>query len=245
MDAPEPTAPARQVTFVHGVGGSPLTWEEQVSKLPPGLPARAPWLRGLRPGASGADESFQLADAAADILMTLQLDGIDRAAIVGHDLGAMVALQAALQQPDAVSHLVLVAGRPRPPKSAMRLQRLAVRLMPKRRLAERGVSKERVLEALGTTFDADGDPADVRCPTLVVCGAADRVGLPASRVLAQQIPGARLEIVEGAGHDVMHEQTAVFNALLYDFLGHGTPDDLSALETLDGPATDEHGPADR
>lgn len=245
MDAPEPTAPARQVTFVHGVGGSPLTWEEQVSKLPAGLPARAPWLRGLRPGASGADESFRLADAAADILMTLQLDGFDRAALVGHDLGAMVAVQAALQHPAAVSHLVLVAGRPRPPKSAMRLQRLAVRLMPRRRLADRGVSKERVLDTLGTAFESDGDPADVRCPTLVVCGAADRAGLPASRLLAQQIPGALLEIVDGAGHDVMHEQSAAFNALLYDFLGHGTPDDLSELDTLERPEADEHGQPDR
>lgn len=214
--APEP---ARHVTFLHGLGGSPMSWEEQVAKLPPQLPARAPWLRGLRPG---SQEEFTLADAAADVLMNRQLDGVSTGALVGHALGAMVALQCALDDPQAVSHLVLVAGPARPPKSAMRLQRMALRLVPKRRLAAQGVSKDKLVLALRDDgrFDAQGSVGQVRCPTLVVCGDRDRASLPASRHLAAAVPGARLEIVDRAGHDVMRESTPAFNALLYDFLGH-------------------------
>lgn len=216
MSAPEP---AHHVTFLHGPGGSPLSWEEQVSKLPPALPARAPWLRGLRPGNS---EEFTLADAAADVLMNRQLDGVSTGALVGHSLGAMVALQCALDDPDSVSHLVLIAGQARPPKSAMRLQRLALRFVPKQRLATQGVSKDKLLQALGDGghFDAEGSLHEVRCPTLVVCGARDRTNLPASRQIAAAVPRARLEIIDGAGHDVMREAAPAFNALLYDFLGH-------------------------
>lgn len=211
-------APASHVTFLHGLGGSPLSWEEQVAKLPPELPARAPWLRGLRPGGS---ERFTLADASADVLLNRQLDGVSTGALVGHSLGAMVALQCALDDPESVSHLVLVAGQARPPKSVLSLQRVALRFVPSRRLAAQGVSKDKLLQALadGSHFDAQGSLGQVRCPTLVVCGARDRANLPASRHIAAAVPGSRLEIVEGAGHDVMREATPAFNALLYDFLG--------------------------
>lgn len=84
------------------------------------------------------------------------------------------------------------------------------------------MSKDKLLEALqdGGQFDAQGSLSQVACPTLVVCGARDRVGLPASKLFAAQIPGARLEILEGVGHDVMREAPEKFNALLFDALGH-------------------------
>lgn len=211
--------PARHVTFLHGLGGSPMSWEEQVAELPPQLPARAPWLRGLRPGGS---EEFTLTDATADVLMNRQLDGVSTGALVGHSLGAMVALQCALDDPESVSHLVLIAGQARPPKSAMQLQRMALRFVPRRRLAAQGVSKDRLRQALSNSghFHAQGSLDQVRCPTLVVCGARDRANLPASAHLAAAVPDARLEVVDGAGHDVMREATPACNALLYDFLGY-------------------------
>jgi len=44
--------------------------------------------------------------------------------------------------------------------------------------------------------------ASVRVPTLVIHGDADRlVPLEGGRATAAAIPGARLEIVEGMGHD--------------------------------------------
>lgn len=213
-------APCRHVTFLHGLGGSPLSWEEQVSKLPPDLPAHAPWLRGLRPGGR---EQFTLADAAADVLMARRLDGVSSGALVGHSLGAMVALQCAIDEPESVSHLVLVAAQVRPARSVMALQRAALRLVPARRLAAQGVSKDKLLAALGDAgrFDAQGSLPQVACPTLAVVGTRDRADLPASRLIAAQVPGARLELLDGAGHDVMREAPGALNELLYGFLGHG------------------------
>lgn len=48
--------------------------------------------------------------------------------------------------------------------------------------------------------------AAVRCPTLVVIGALDRMTPPkAGRALAESIQGARTEVVTGAGHMMMSE----------------------------------------
>jgi pimeloyl-ACP methyl ester carboxylesterase len=60
----------------------------------------------------------------------------------------------------------------------------------------------------------------IACPTLIVTGDGDRV-IPAasSDVLHERIPGARLEIVAGAGHLFFLERPEESVRLLEDFLG--------------------------
>lgn len=55
-------------------------------------------------------------------------------------------------------------------------------------------------------------------PVLLVVGEADRLSLGAARRLAQEIPGARLEVVPGAGHVVNLAARERVNELLGDFL---------------------------
>lgn len=57
--------------------------------------------------------------------------------------------------------------------------------------------------------------ARIAAPTLVVVGAEDRITGPAeSQALAAGIPGARLEVVAGAGHLVNQERPSIVNELL-------------------------------
>jgi pimeloyl-ACP methyl ester carboxylesterase len=61
--------------------------------------------------------------------------------------------------------------------------------------------------------------AEVACPTLVVVGDLDLQHMQArGRWLASQIPGAVLEVMEGAAHLPAYEQPAAFAALLRAFL---------------------------
>jgi 3-oxoadipate enol-lactonase len=56
-------------------------------------------------------------------------------------------------------------------------------------------------------------------PTLVLCGAEDRITPPAlSEELAALIPGARLELIDAAGHVANAEQPAAFNVAVDAFL---------------------------
>jgi len=60
--------------------------------------------------------------------------------------------------------------------------------------------------------------ATLRLPALVVVGREDRMALAPSRELAEAIPGARLIVVEGAGHVVNLARPAAFNSAVEQFL---------------------------
>ncbi len=67
-------------------------------------------------------------------------------------------------------------------------------------------------------FDLRSDLAAIPVPTLVVCGTLDRLTPPrASRSMAQRIPDARLELLEGAGHMPMFERAEEVSRLVADF----------------------------
>ena len=60
--------------------------------------------------------------------------------------------------------------------------------------------------------------AAMETPTLVIAGALDDRGRPRAEQVARGIPGARLEIVDNAGHTPHEEQPAAFRRLALDFL---------------------------
>ncbi len=63
------------------------------------------------------------------------------------------------------------------------------------------------------------DTAEIRTPTLVLCGGRDAVTPPAvSRGIAAAVAGSRCVILEGLGHASYVEGPAAFNDALTDFL---------------------------
>lgn len=61
--------------------------------------------------------------------------------------------------------------------------------------------------------------ARIACPTLVITGELDGPTPPADgKLMAERIPGARLEIIPKAGHLSNLEQPEAFNRALLDFL---------------------------
>jgi pimeloyl-ACP methyl ester carboxylesterase len=67
-------------------------------------------------------------------------------------------------------------------------------------------------------LDLTDDLERIALPTLVVCGTADLITPPSeSRRIARRIPGARLELVDGAGHMLMLERSDALDSLIADF----------------------------
>lgn len=73
--------------------------------------------------------------------------------------------------------------------------------------------------AAGLAFDASDRVGSISCPVLVLHGDADAV-VPVERApeLAAAIPGARLEILEGAGHLFFIEEAELTARLVADFI---------------------------
>jgi len=67
--------------------------------------------------------------------------------------------------------------------------------------------------------DTWNDLHHVQAPTLVLTGDEDLLVPPEnSRILAERIPNAQLQVIEGGAHQFLLEQTAAFNGVVLSFL---------------------------
>ncbi|MGE0875365.1 MAG: alpha/beta fold hydrolase [Burkholderiales bacterium] len=231
------------VVFLHGRGGNHLSWYQQVaafrdryrciaidhrefglSREAPDGPGRAAFVEDLR----------QLLDRLE----------IPRACVVGQSMGGFTALGFAYRHPDRTSGLVLAdtSGGLRDERIFAEFRR-SLQSAPADG-ATRAISDEFrrrdpaqafLYEAIGRLtppvrepiegllLSEDGPAAQdlqgFSVPTLVLFGDDDLIApLEIARIVAASIPGARLEIVAGAGHSVYVEKPAEFNRILGEFL---------------------------
>lgn len=214
------------VVCVHGAGGSHLNWPAEIRRLP-GAAVYAPDLPGHgRSAGSGCQTIGEYVSVLVSFLDALNLPD---AVFVGHSMGGAVALEMALSHPERVRGLVLVSSGARLRVAPAILQGIvedfegAVRLIGD---FAYGPDAPEELKRLGQQVMAETSPevmhgdflacdafdvmarlGEIRAPTLVIAGTADRL-TPAkyARFLAQNIPGAQLVPVENAGHMVMLER---------------------------------------
>lgn len=99
---------AGTIVLIHGVGSNASRWEEFTEQTP----LREGWriirldLRGH--GASESREKATLEIHAADLMRVLDDAGIEKAVLVGHSLGAQIAMRAAVLYPDRIQGMVLM-----------------------------------------------------------------------------------------------------------------------------------------
>lgn len=210
-------APRRPLVLLHGIGQSPIAWQEFVSAFGAGRPMHAPWMRGLKPSDA---IGFDLAAAAVDVANQLELQGIRQADLLGVSIGGNVALRLAVERPGLVGRLVLAGALVRPTRGQLRLQKLALRIIPEGKLVDAGVSRRRMLAVFDSlrTLDAVSTLGHVAAPTLVVTGSGDRMGLAAARELVGGLRDARLEVVPGGGSLLNESSPAELAALAHAFL---------------------------
>ena len=99
------------VVLAHGWGASAFAWRETIEALAAaGWRVVAPDLRGHGFSEKPDDPRLYTSAALTDhLLAIMDAAGVERAPLVAHSLGAEAALGAALQAPERVSRLVLIA----------------------------------------------------------------------------------------------------------------------------------------
>lgn len=96
------------VVLIHGLSACLWNWWHNLADLARHFHVIAYDLKGC--GRSGAPRgSYTSASCVAQLIGLLDHRGIHRAALVGHSMGARIALHAAISRPDRVASLVLVA----------------------------------------------------------------------------------------------------------------------------------------
>ncbi len=106
----EPAAPRGALLFVHGLGESGLCFEHLLDR-----PELAPW-RLLVPDLVGYGRTPRdgrarsLAEHAEDLAAWLTRVGVERAVVLGHSMGGVIAVLMAERHPDRVTMVVDVDG---------------------------------------------------------------------------------------------------------------------------------------
>jgi 3-oxoadipate enol-lactonase len=220
-------------------------WAPQLEAIGGTVPVAAPNAPGFGGTALSGDVSAmdRIADVAAEELAGA---GIDRAVVVGLSMGGYAAFSFWRRHRDRVLALVLANTRSGADDDAGRERRraLAARLTddghgflvdsPPPLLSENAPSElwDRVKEiirsqpataiaaaSLGMAERQDSTPdlAGIDVPTLVITSSGDTLIPPdATTPMASQIPDARLEIIEGAGHLSNLEAPKAFNQVLFE-----------------------------
>lgn len=101
---------------------------------------------------------------------------------------------------------------PRPEQAALRHETA-------QRIAANDVRAYRATLWAIARFDVRERLPEIHCPTLVVAGDEDStVPLASKRLLAERIPGSRLEIIAASGHATPVDQPEAFNRVMLRFL---------------------------
>lgn len=205
------------LVLLHGIGQAPMAWEDVIVPLYPTRRLLSPWVPGLRPTER---QHVPVADAVAALDTDLMLEGMERVDICGLSYGAVVATRLAADFPHRVRRLVLIGGQAQPPRAALRMQATMLRMMSAKKLADNGVSKERLRRTMELLADVDLTDAlsRITAPTLVLVGEKDKPHKAAAEALAAGIAGAELREVPGAGHQVNVDQPKALVEILTEFL---------------------------
>lgn len=228
------------VLLLHGGGGSHLTWPPQIRRLSGqrvftlDLPGHGK-SEGL-----GRQDIAEYGIAVIEFMKAVRLPAV---VMVGFSMGSAIALYIALQYRKYMLGLGLVGGGARLRVAASTLEMAAnPSTFPAvvQSIIENSYSttadpmlKELAIKQMMETrqavlygdflacdsFDVMDSVKKLSLPTLLICGSEDRMTPPnRSEYLRDQIEGAELHIIAGAGHMVMIERPDEVAGLLTGFL---------------------------
>ncbi len=228
----------RTLVFIHGSGGDHTNWIQQYTPLKTAFNIAALDLPGH--GQSEGPGEGSVSAYVEWVKRILDGLGLVKPVMIGHSLGAAICLTFAIRYGDTAAAVVPVGGGLRMPVNPLILEGLrqdpgaVIALAAKLSVAK--PNRERLSGLLGEGLsrvdpeiihgdfsacdglDITGAVAGIRIPALVICGADDKMTPPSlSHCIRDGIPGARLALIDGAGHFAMLENPAAFNATLADF----------------------------
>lgn len=201
--------------YLHGLGQNPDSWSKVIEQLEAAEHSMCPDLSEL---VQGQDTTYQNLYAA----FSAMCDEIEEdIRLCGLSLGGVLALNYAIEHPEKIKGLVLIATQYKMPKKLLRVQNAIFRFMPKSMFQQTGFGKSDFLKLCNTMMELDFSDSiyNVSCPTLVIYGEKDRANKNASIELANMLIDAELQVFNGVGHEINIEAPDKLEETLRVFFG--------------------------
>ena len=124
--------------------------------------------------------------------------------LCGLSLGAVLALNYAIDFPQKVSSLILIAPQYNMPKFLLKVQNVLFKFMPESQFKDIGLKKKDFITLTNSMMDIDFTNRlnNVNCPVAVICGEKDNVNKKAAIKLAKELPNAKFITINNSGHEV-------------------------------------------
>ena len=201
--------------YLHGLGQNPDSWSKVIEQLEAAEHSMCPDLSEL---VQGQDTTYQNLYAA----FSAMCDEIEEdICLCDLSLGGVLALNYAIEHPEKIKGLVLIATQYKMPKKLLRVQNAIFRFMPKSMFQQTGFGKSDFLKLCNTMMELDFSDSiyNVSCPTLVIYGEKDRANKNASIELANMLIDAELQVFNGVGHEINIEAPDKLEETLRVFFG--------------------------
>ncbi len=186
------------IIFLHGLGQSPASWNGTVSSLSSNIKADCPDLFGLWKGKDITYEKIYLS-------FEMYLDAFSEPVILcGISLGAVLALNYAINHTEKVKSLILIAPQYKMPRLLLKLQNIIFRIMPENSFLSTGMEKKDIIRLTNSMMKLDfqDNLGNILCPTLIICGKKDSANIKAAKKLVNLISNAKLIVIDNAGHEI-------------------------------------------
>ena len=184
--------------LLHGMGQNASSWNETISFLPNTSEIVCPEL----------SDFFSEGNCYYSKMYTAFCDDCNNFSeplnLCGLSLGAVLALNYAIDYPRRVKSLILIAPQYDMPKFLLKVQNVLFKSMPESQFKDIGLTKKDFITLTNSMADMDFTSGleKVSCPVLVLCGEKDNVNKKAAVKVAEKLSKAKFSTIENSGHEV-------------------------------------------
>ena len=199
--------------YLHGLGQNPDSWNRTIKETKVSESSVSLSLSEMLEGKSATyKELYSSFSGECD-------KENEEIVLCGLSLGAVLALNYAIDHPDKVKALVLIAAQYKMPKKLLKVQNMLFHLMPNSAFNKMGLKKADVISLCGTMAELDFSDSlhKVPCPVLIVCGEKDKANIKASKELCHYLNNSCFHELMKTGHEANIESPEELALVLQRF----------------------------
>lgn len=203
--------------FIHGLGQTGASWDKVIQEL------ALPLSDGSAISCPQISELLENQEYTYGNLYRAFSEYCERSEgtlhLCGLSAGAILALHYAIDHPEKMGSVVLIAAQYEMPKMLLKFQSVLFRLMPEKTFESMGFQKKDFIRLSDSMAELNfkKELSKMECPALILCGEHDRANQKAAKGLAERMKNAEYRTIPNAGHEANMDNPQELAALIGRF----------------------------